>query len=71
LEILTTPNSPRYVQVSTTAVLQRSREKQTLMVANDGKGFALKRDSFVIFLMQGGLDLWSKAWCDQKSSDKM
>lgn len=32
------------------------------MVDNDGKGFALKLDKFVIFLMQGRLDLWRRAW---------
>lgn len=64
--MLTIPNSPRYIQRSTTAVLQRILEKKTLMVDNDGKGFALKLGSFVIFLMQGRLDLWSKARCVTK-----
>ena len=66
LEILTTPNSPCYVQISTTAVLQLIIQKKTWMLDNDGKGFALKLDRFVIFLMQGRLDLWSKAWCVTK-----
>lgn len=32
------------------------------MVDNDGKGLALKLDTFVIFLMQRRFALWSKVW---------
>lgn len=66
MEILPPPSSARYVQINTTAVLQLVVQKKTLMVDNDGKGFALKLDRFVIFLMQGRPDLWSKAWCVTK-----
>lgn len=59
MEALTTPSSPCYKQISTATVLQTIRKKNTEKNDSNGKGFALKLDSFVIFLMQGKAALWA------------